>query len=132
MAHSRWSRNFDEFMQACRAYRPTELVPTIARISAALGEPPYADDVKRRCPAWGLAAIARESLLHGNEHRDKAVTDDGILVLLRKFFDADVLWKPAPGDPGVLVSLVTPILYEQIPLAGVHLRRAGALPRPHD
>lgn len=115
MSPSRWSRNFNEFVQACRAYQPSELVPTIARISAALGEPPYADDVKRRCPPWGLAAIARESLLHGNEHRHKAVTDDGIVVLLRKFFDTDVPREPAPGDPGVLVSLVTPILYEQFP-----------------
>jgi hypothetical protein len=115
MAPSRWSRNFNEFVQACRAYRPSELVPTIARISAALGEPPYADHVKRRCPPWGLAAIARESLLHGNERRDRPITDDGILVLLLKFFDSDIPREPAPGDPGVLVSLVTPILYEQFP-----------------
>jgi hypothetical protein len=102
-------------MQACRAYRPTELVPAIARVSSALGEPPYADEVKRRWPPWGLAAIARESLLYGNEHRDKAVRDEGMVALLRKFFDADVPREPAPGDTGVLVSLVTPILYEQFP-----------------
>jgi hypothetical protein len=115
MTPSRWSREFSEFVQACRAYRPSELLTAIARVSAALGEPPYADEVKRRCPPWGLAAIARESLLYGNEHRDKAIADEGIVALLRKFFDADVPREPAPGDTGVLVSLVTPILYEQFP-----------------
>lgn len=35
--------------------------------------------------------------------------------LLRKFFESDVPREPSPGDPGFLLSLVTPILYEQFP-----------------
>lgn len=115
MGRSRWAREFSEYVQACRAYRTSELVQAVARVSAKLGEPPYNDLVKRSCPPWGLAAIARESLLYGNEHRDRPITERGVQRLLAKFFESDVPRGPSPGVPGFLLSVVTPILYEQFP-----------------
>jgi hypothetical protein len=102
-----WSRSYREFVQACRAYPPSRLVPAIARVSAALGEPPYADDVKRHLPPWGLAVAARESLLYGNEHRDKTVSDTAINDLMRRFFNAEALPNSNPGEVGFLLSLLS-------------------------
>ena len=112
---STWSRSYGEFVQACRAYRPSELVPALARISAAFGEPPYSDRDKFERPPWGLATAARESLLYGNENRNKAVSDRAIDDLMRRFFHAEALPNLRPGDTGFLLSLLTPVMYEQFP-----------------
>jgi hypothetical protein len=86
MSYSREQRlPYSAFRQACRAFRPSELVPAIAGVSATLGEPPYADEVTRRMPPWGLAAAARESLLYGNEYRSEPVDTDALRTLMRKF-----------------------------------------------
>ncbi|WP_229586872.1 hypothetical protein [Kocuria sp. CCUG 69068] len=34
---------YSAFTQACRAFKPSELIPAIAQASASLGEPPYPD-----------------------------------------------------------------------------------------
>lgn len=110
-----WSRSYREFVQACRASRPTDLIPAVARISAALGEPPYTDQVKVKRPPWGLAVAARESLLYGNEYRQKPVSERSIDDLMRKFFNCEATPPLLPGDQGFLLSLLTPIIYEQFP-----------------
>ncbi|WP_181724069.1 hypothetical protein [Nocardia gipuzkoensis] len=107
--------NYQEFIQACRAFKPSELIPALARLSASLGEPPYSNQVKRQLPPWGLAAAARESLLHGSEHRNEGVSDKALDNLMRKFFNSESKPHVKPGDPTFLLSLVTPILYEQFP-----------------
>lgn len=103
------------FTQACRAFRPSELLPALARVSAALGEPPYSDVVKQQMPPWGLAAAARESLLHGNEHRSAPVTDKALRSLMRKFAIAMDIKDADIGTDGFLTSLMTRMTYEQFP-----------------
>ena len=34
------SLSYSAFTQACRAFKPSELIPAIAQASASLGEPP--------------------------------------------------------------------------------------------
>ena len=103
------------FRQACRAFRPSELLPVIARASAALGEPPYSNAVKHQMPPWGLAAAARESLLYGNEHRSKPADDNALLALMRKFQIAMDLDDTDAQDKDFLVRLTTRVTYEQFP-----------------
>jgi hypothetical protein len=112
---SRWSRSYHEFVQACRAFRPTELVPKISSLSAALGEPPYSDQIRLRRPPWGLAVAARESLLYGNEYRERPVSERSIDDLMRRFFSCEATPNLLPGEPGFVLSIVTPLLYEQFP-----------------
>ena len=112
---SSWSRSYREFVQACRAFRPTALVPAISSLSAALGEPPYSDRIKLRRPPWGLAVAARESLLYGNEYRERLVSERSIDDLMRSFFNCEATPHLLPGDPGFFLSVVTPLLYEQFP-----------------
>lgn len=103
------------FRQACRAFRPSELLPAIARASAALGEPPYSDALKHQMPPWGMAAAARESLLYGNEHRSKPVDTRAVQALMRKFQIAMDLNDRDVKDEAFFVRLTTRVTYEQFP-----------------
>jgi hypothetical protein len=106
---------YSAFKQACRAFRPSELLPAIARASAALGEPPYSKVAMMRTPPWGLAAAARESLLYGNEHRSKPVDADALLELMHKFQNAMDVNETGARDDDFFVRLTTRVAYEQFP-----------------
>ena len=106
---------YTAFRQACRAFRPGELLPAIAAASAALGEPPYSKAVVNQMPPWGLAAAARESLLYGNEHRSKAVDDRAMQALMRKFQIAMDLSDTEARAADFFVKLTTRLTYEQFP-----------------
>lgn len=111
--HQSWYR-YRHFQQACRAFRPSDLLPKLAATALALGEPPYSRWVLNKLPPWGLAAAARESLLHGNEHRNKMVDRQATLRLMRHFADAD---EPLLElDDEALVRIMTRLTYEQFPL----------------
>ena len=105
-----FSRNpglpYSAFTQACRAFKPSELIPAIARASAALGEPPYSDAVKHRMPPWGLAAAARDSLLYGNEYRSKPVDETALQKLMHKFQIAMDIDDADVGSVDFLVRLM--------------------------
>lgn len=107
--------SYRDFRQACRAFKPSELVPAIAAASAALGEPPFSRGATGRLPPWGLAAAARESLLYGNELRSKQPDQRAIEALMRKYqIAADIPAEDQFGDE-FLVSLMTQFTYEQFP-----------------
>lgn len=114
MRHSQWTPQFEEYAQACRAYQPSKLIAAVGRISAALGEPLYADEVTRSCLPWGLAATARESLLYGDESSKSRCLQRDVQRLVEKFNESDVP-RGSPSEPGFLLSIVTPIHYEQFP-----------------
>ncbi|MDO3403236.1 hypothetical protein QWI29_24605 [Mycolicibacterium neoaurum] len=71
--------------------------------------------MKRKVPPWGLATIARESLLYGNENRRATVSDEAVTRLLVRLFNSKVMPDLVPGDKGFALALLTPILYEQFP-----------------
>lgn len=116
MGYSQYpSLPYAEFCQACRAFKPSELVPAIARSSAALGSPPYSHNLRSRFPPWGLAAVARESLLGGNEFRSGRFDGPALEKLMRKFAIAADRQESGPGDDGFLVSTMTRYTHEQLP-----------------
>jgi hypothetical protein len=106
---------YREFQQACRAYRPSDLLPALAAASISVGNPPFKNQVLQRFPPWGLAAAARESLLHGNEYRDKPVTPAELVRLMNKFKVTDGPPEEPPYDDQFLVRTFTRIIYEQFP-----------------
>lgn len=103
------------FSQACRAFKPSELLPALARISAAQGEPPYSDAIKHRLPPWGLAAAARDSLLYGNEFRDKSADVRAVERLMRTFNISGVPPESSLRRPDLFIALMTRFTYEQFP-----------------
>lgn len=109
------SLSYSAFTQACRAFKPSELIPAIAQASASLGEPPYPDAVKHRMPPWGLAAAARDSLLYGNEYRSKVVDEEALRKLMHKFQIAMDIDDADVGSEDFLVRLMTRVTYEQFP-----------------
>lgn len=110
-----WSRSYRKFIKDCCAYRPSDLVPAIARVSASLGDTPHLDFSTSYRSLWGLAVAARESLLYGTEVPGKIVTDPRIERLMYRLFDAEALPDLRPGDSGFMLSALTPVLYEQFP-----------------
>ncbi len=82
-------------------------------MSAALKEPPYADNIIQQMPPWGLAAAARDSLLYGNELRSKSVDKKALQRLMYKF-NITIDINDADADD-FLVKLMTQMSYEQFP-----------------
>ena len=107
------SVTFTEFRQVVRRYRPSELLPALARLAA---QNPYDRvdlDLARTIAPWGIALIARESTLWGNEHRHAPVDQEA----LRRVFNAYNDLHEDEGERGdvSLLSLITPIVYDQFP-----------------
>lgn len=106
---------YADFRQACRGFKPSQLVPSLAKASAALGEPPFTRRDQMRRPPWGLAAAARESLLYGNEHRNKVPDDRALTALMQKFQLAYDLPEAEVRSDDFALSLMTRLSYEQVP-----------------
>lgn len=107
------SVTFAEFRQVVRRYRPSELLPVLARL--AVHNPYDRVDLERArtIAPWGTALIARESILWGNEHRHTAPDEEA----LRRLFNAynDLYEGEGRDQDASLLSLITPIVYEQFP-----------------
>ncbi|QHT54642.1 hypothetical protein GXP71_00015 [Cellulomonas sp. H30R-01] len=67
-------------------------------------------DLHDRTP-WAIATLAKEALLTGNEHRNGAMPEDWASRLVTGFNNA---FDRPPGATD-LVSLISPIIYEQAP-----------------
>lgn len=97
-----------EYRQAVRRHAPSELLPKIAKMASELKEYEFDPSWKLLSP-WGAAAIARDSLLYGNEYRSTPVDDKA----LRKIF---YLFNQAEGgvpEGKELWLMMTAFLYEQ-------------------
>lgn len=105
---------YSEFIQACRAFKPSDLIPEIAITSIRLGDPPYSNRILHQVPPWGLAAAARESILYGNEYRSKPVTHYDIIELMRKFQLTRSMYAQDEED-GLVTTTLTRLAYEQFP-----------------
>lgn len=105
--------DYEDFKNAVRKFRPSDLVPQIANMSASLKEPPYSDDVLNFFPPWGLAAAARESLLFGNEFRSSNVNRHELQGLMEKFQETVDL--PPQDDTDFYLKFMTQFMYEQYP-----------------
>ncbi|MDP9694418.1 UNVERIFIED_ORG: hypothetical protein J2X79_001977 [Arthrobacter globiformis] len=97
-----------EFRQAIRQHAPSELLPAIARISSGLREYEF-DQGWRLYSPWATAAVARESLVHGTEHRTRPVTDRS----LRRIFNLFNLAENGIPDGDELHLMISGFVYEQ-------------------
>lgn len=107
------SMTFDQFRQVVRRFKPSELLPALAHIAARDSDERFDLDLAKTVAPWAIALIARESILWGNEHRDTPVDEKA----LRTLFNAhnDIYEGEGIDDDASLLSLITPIVYEQFP-----------------
>jgi hypothetical protein len=71
----------DEYVRKVRRYKPSTLVPLIARVSARFWQnQSWLDSPYKKFTPWALADIARVSLVMGNEHRDTEATEADLLA----------------------------------------------------
>ncbi len=100
--------SYEEFKQRVRRYRPSNLIPALARFAAErLEEGEWSGDI-RSSPPWGVSAIARESILYGNEHRHGEVDQGTVRQLLQAFNSSHDKIEGA-------ATILTILSYEQFP-----------------
>lgn len=105
-----------DFVQRVRAHRPTELLSALARVSAAESARRIAGGDALHVPLglhpWVVAAIARESLAVGSEHRTAPVTDRALRRMAHDFLElADD--RLADGSPDALEDFLVRLAFEQ-------------------
>src|ERR1700716_217398 len=75
-----------EFIQRVRRHTPSSLPPLIAAAAAANWEPSkYRRHGRTHLAPWGLAEIARVSLIHGTAFNRTAATEDDLLSCLAAY-----------------------------------------------
>lgn len=124
---------FANFRQGVRAHRPSELLPAIATIASGMSDEGF-DQIWSKLSPWALAAIARESILYGNEHRSAPVTEKALIQLLNLF---NLSFDPDPVNEWDSGTALTSITAEQFPyqesiyseLARTHLLLLQTTPR---
>lgn len=117
MAPYRYARrvSYDEFVARVRRHRPSQLLPAIARTAIQKAEQEaYLRDGYRVETPWALGAAARESILHGNEHRQSGVTDTDVLEICAAFASLDdPLARRDGSTASTLPSFLTRMTNEQ-------------------
>lgn len=98
-----------ELVHAVRRYKPSDLLPVLALSSYSLQEKAFSSR-RMYYNQWGIAALARESILHGTEFRDQKVTPRAINKLLYDFSTAHFA-SEASGKS--LRLIIGAFLYEQ-------------------
>jgi hypothetical protein len=100
---------FSDVAREVRRYRPSDLLPQVAALATQISGPEQRDGWRELAP-WSLAAIARESLLGGNEHRQPRTIAEVDVRRLNAFFVASYD-GPVP-DP-IVLRIFTTVAYEQ-------------------
>lgn len=103
------SPKYSHFTQAVRKYRPSDLLPLLASMSAR-ADPNYSgfEDV-RHFPPWGAAAIARESIVRANEFRGTNPTPEDVRRLIQLHHRV----FSEPSKP-TLSAAIGPLVHEQM------------------
>ena len=122
--------SFTAVRQQVRRFRPSDLIPALAKVACEISDP--GPDVLQRwrtLSPWGLAALARESVVRGNEFRNpRAVSDDDVREL-HNWFNAS--YDPGPtGEKDRALGIMARHAYEQFPYQesdGQELARTWAL-----
>ena len=103
----------DEYVRKVRRYRPSTLVPIIARVGARYWEnQSWLNSPYKKFTPWALADIARVSLVMGTEHRDTEATEADLLAC------ADAYGRIADPElgtqPDTIDGFLMRIGYEQL------------------
>lgn len=102
------SPKYSAFTQAVRAYRPNQLIPLIARMTARI-DPNYRGfEAVRDLPPWVMAAMARESVVQGNEFRNIVATEQDVRRLIQLHHEVFIVPKES-----TLTSIIGPTVHEQ-------------------
>lgn len=100
---------YSAFTQRVRRYRPSQLLPVLAQLTAH-PTPNFAGiDELRLSPPWSAMAIARESIVRGNEHRQATAAPNDVRKLMQLHHEVFV----EPTEPSV-TALMGPLIHEQI------------------
>jgi hypothetical protein len=93
---------YEEFVQRVRRHRPSELLLAVAESAIAFAEPAAWRAERIRLP-WSLAAVAKASLVAGNEHRMSGVTEQDVLEACAAY---NALGSPLSRQDGTVASSV--------------------------
>jgi len=101
---------YAEALQRVRRYRPSDMLPALARLSAALDRQSPIKRVRSDGSdrPWAVSAIARDSLVCGNEWRSSVVNDQTLAGLMVDYTDAGDI-----PDNASISQVMTPLLHEQ-------------------
>jgi hypothetical protein len=107
-----WARErkvrYGEFRQSVRRHAPSELLPVLAEIAVSQKDFEF-DSSWRHVAPWAIAAVARESMLYGNEFRTRPVSDRALRQIFSLFNQAN---SGIPqGDD--LILMMNGFFYEQ-------------------
>jgi hypothetical protein len=95
------------FIEQVRRYRPSDLLPRVAAVAADISDRHETSTEQwRLLSPWGLAAMARDSMVRGNDHRRPAiVTTERIQELHNLFSNTYDPPDPASGALEILAQL---------------------------
>lgn len=102
------SPRYAQFVQAVRAFRPSDLIPAISSYGATHANTLRLDgsaDMSR--PPWAILAMVRESIAVGSEHRSRDITPRSIDRLFNLFGQSH------DEHDSSLTTILNPIFYEQ-------------------
>jgi len=121
---------FREVSQRVRRYRPSDLLPALTEVSASVSFPK--DDVIlewRDLAPWVMSTLARECIVHGNEHRNPHLVSTQDVTDLLIAFNASHDSVPS-GTLDQTSGIFNRIAYEQFPYQesdGEEISRAYAM-----
>lgn len=110
---------YDEFVQRVRRHRTTDVLEAVAAASVALterdcGRPadsPFTTNVQH----WSLAAVAKATIVAGNEYRARAVTRLDLEQMCATFISVKDPFSRQPNAPGAVAAFLVRTAYEQFP-----------------
>lgn len=105
---------YSDFRQAVRRHAPSELISFLS-VTAAAKQPlamGWDDEWARGYPPWVYAAIAREAILYGNEHRRARVDEEAFRQLRNLMTESH---DAHPDRDENLVAMLGGYAYEQFP-----------------
>lgn len=94
--------SYEEFVQRVRRHRPSELLVAVAKSAIAFADPAAWKAERIRLP-WSLAAVAKVSIVTGNEHRASGVTEQDVLEACAAYNGLD---SPLSRQDGTIASSV--------------------------
>lgn len=103
------SPRYSAFTQAVRRYRPSQLLPILAGMTVR-EDPNYRRfEEVRALPPWSTMAIARESIVRGNEFRNGSATPDDVRKLIQ--LHHEVFVEPSRES---ITAVLGPLMLEQM------------------
>ncbi len=121
---------YGDFSQRVRRHRPSELLIALAQTSVAMYEQDAWLSDRIRFP-WAIAAAAKASIVGGNEHRARGVTEKDVLQICSVYNELDSPLASAPLDTSETVgAFLVRTSFEQFRYQQSHfeeISRVGAM-----